>query len=259
MISQVYISPALENTFGENFRKFWNLRKYDSPNLPAVFFGLYTKFDLEVLSNHNSISLIIWGGGDMKKESLELSKKVILNKKGFTFAYPGEFSKILSQSGIPHKQLYVPIKDYSNFIPLPLGDKIYVYRGVKGTRSSYFQWDSVICPLIEYFGENKIIYTDNLSISELIENYYSKCFIYVKPTPKGGCTAMFELAHMGRKTVGQGHENLPNFIEYNNVNHLIKIIEKESKNIGTLQEKVSSDIRSVFLDSSWLDLNFWKK
>jgi len=167
MISQAYISPTLEETFGENFRSLWNLKKYFDPDVPAIFFGLYTKIDLDVLSRHNSKVVVVWGGGDMRKDSLLFVKKLVDSNRAATFAYPGEFSKALEEYSIPHKKLYVPIKDYSQFVPSPLGNKIYVYRGVKGTRSSYFRWDDVILPLIKNFGEENFIYTENLHISKL--------------------------------------------------------------------------------------------
>jgi hypothetical protein len=258
MISQVYISPTLEATFGENFRALWGLKKYSDPNSTAIFFGLYTQYDLDVLRAHKFKSIVIWGGGDMRTDSLLCVKHLVNKGLTSTFAYPGEFSKILKDNNIFHKELYVPIKDYSKFTTCPLGDKIYVYRGVKGTRASYFQWNDVVAPLIKHFGENHFIYTDNMSISELIDNFYKKSFVYIKPTPRGGCTAMFELGHMGRKTIGVGHTNLPNFIEYKNISHLIKLIDRESRYIGKIRENVSVDTQKIFCGREWLNLDFWK-
>lgn len=258
MISQAYISPALETTFGENFRNLWSLEKYSDPNSTSIFFGLYTKTDLDVLLSHKSKSIVVWGGADMRTESLLCVKRLVDEGSAATFVYPGDFSKILKENGIFHKQLYVPIKDYSKFTTCPLGDKIYVYRGVKGTRASYFQWNDVIAPIIKHFGESHFIYTDNLSISELIDNFYKKSFVYIKPTPRGGCTAMFELGRMGRKTIGVGHIDLPNFIEYKNISHLIKLIDLESRYIGKIRENVSSDTQKIFCGREWLNLDFWK-
>jgi len=257
-IRQVYISPTLETTFGENFRNFWKLERYSDPAQPAIFFGLYTNSDLTALTLHKSYSIIIWGGGDIRNNSILCVKSVISSGKGFTLAYPGEFSKILKSNKISHKQLYLQVKDYSNFYSCPLGDKIYVYRGVKGTRSAYFQWNEVILPLINYFGEDMFIYTDNITLPKLIEEFYKKCFVYIKPTPKGGCTAMFELGHMGRKTLGIGHTNLPNFTEYKNIPNLINLIKKESQYIGKVREDVSEGTRNIFCNNEWLDISFWK-
>jgi hypothetical protein len=257
-IDQIYISKTLEAAFGENFRKKWNLSKYDNPNLPSVFLGLYTQDDFETILNHKAKFVLIWGGGDIRDYSLNIVKKLIDSNRGYTCAFPGHFSNVLSDFKIPHRQFYIEIKDYSEFQPVPLGDKIYVYRGWKGNREAYFKWKETVSPLIESFGEDRIIFTHNTDITNLRENFYTNCFVYVKPTPKGGCTTMFELGYMGRKTIGAGEFNLPNFIEYKNSKSLIQLIEKEEKKIGKLDLETPFDLKSKFIDSRWLDLKFWK-
>ena len=259
MIAQAYVSPTLETTFGDNFRNLWNLKKYYDPSIPAVFFGLYTAVDLEALLSHKSTSIVVWGGGDMRPESLKVVAKLVKSGRSFTWSYPGEFSKILTSYGVSHKQIYVPVKDYSEFDLQPLGDKIYVYRGVKGTRPDYFKWNEVIVPLMNTIGKDHFIYADNLEVSRLTEDYYKNCFVYVKPTPRGGCTAMFELGHMGRRTIGVGHTGLPNFIEYGNFSQLVRLIKNESKKIGKTQLEIREATQSVFTGKEWLDLDFWKK
>jgi hypothetical protein len=91
MITQAYVSPTLETTFGENFRTLWQLEKYSDPSKPAVFFGLYTKADLDILVSHKSYSIVVWGGGDMRAESLREVSKLVNSGKSFTWSYPGEF------------------------------------------------------------------------------------------------------------------------------------------------------------------------
>lgn len=259
MIAQAYVSPTLETTFGENFRNLWSLTKYSDPTQPSIFFGLYTEADLAALESHKSLSIVVWGGGDMRPDSLRRVFTLVKSGKAFTLAYPGEFSKILTAYSISHKQIYVPVKDYSEFELKPLGDKIYVYRGVKGTRSDYFKWNEVIVPLMKRIGEEHFIYTDNIDVSELVSEYYSKCFVYVKPTPRGGCTAMFELGHMGRRTIGIGHTGLPNFTEYGSLSQLVRLVKTESKKIGMTQPEIREATQSVFTGKEWLDLDFWKK
>jgi hypothetical protein len=257
--SQVQVSPTLEKTFGENFRNRWGLSKYSNNTDATVFLGLYTTHDIEVLLNHRGISLVIWGGADMQYKHLEKVKRLVLSGKCYTCAYPGEFSNILTSHKIPHKALYIGVKDYSNFVSKPLGDKIYAYKGILGNRSAYFNWNDTIVPLIDYFGESSIIYTDNSPFDELVNNYYTNSFIYVKPTAKGGCTAMFELGCMGRQTIGNGYPDLQNVIPYTDVSGIIKIIESESKYIGHTRDNISEYTKSLFNDDRWLEIDFWKK
>ena len=52
-----------------------------------------------------------------------------------------------------------------------------------------------------------------------------------------GCT------NMGRKTIGKGEVNLPNFIEYSDLNNLIELIVEEAKYIGKVREDVANSLK----------------
>jgi len=68
---------------------------------------------------------------------------------------------------------------------------------------------------------------------------------------------MYDLAHMGRKTIGKGEVNLPNFIEYSDLNNLIDLVVEESKYIGKVREDVANGLKNHFLGNEWLNINFW--
>ena len=255
---QIRVSDHLK-FFEKDFKMKWNLKDYKDPNKPAVFLGLYSDKDLKDFKKHKSKSVVIFGGGDLKPKTLKETQKIFIDKKSYTFGFPGEFSNILKSFNIPHEKFHLDIKNYSKFKPTPLGDKIYVYRGAKKKiNPTYYKWDEVILPLIKEFGEERIIYTNLETIDNLIENYYNKCFVYVKPTPKGGCTTMFELGMMGRKTIGVGHEKLGNFIEYKDIDDLIRLIKEESKYIGHIRYDVSEQTKNCFIGDDWLNLKFWE-
>ena len=54
---------------------------------------------------------------------------------------------------------------------------------------------------IEYIG---LLREKTLPFNELKNKYYENSFCYVRPSARGGATAMHELAHMGRRTIGLG-------------------------------------------------------
>ena len=58
----------------------------------------------------------------------------------------------------------------------------------------------------------------------------------LKPNIRGS-TTMWELAHMGRKTIAQNQGGATNVLEYRDLNHMIDLIYEESKKIGTVQNK----------------------
>lgn len=258
--SQIYISKTLEGHFGENFINRWNLDKYHDSEKPSVFLGLYHKNDIDTLLNHRGKFLVVWGGGDMGTSNLALVKELILKGLGYTISFPGHFSNSLKGMGIPHASAYFEIKDYSNFKPIKLGDKIYIYKGWRGNRANYFKWEETVKPIVKYFGQDRIIYADNIDdISQLREDVYKKSFVYIKPTPRGGCTTMFELGYMGIRTIGIGKFNLPNYIEYKDTKSLIHLIKKEECRIGKTDLVIPAKLKKIFIDSRWLDLKYWSR
>lgn len=255
---QVHTSNVLEQYFGSNFRSKWTLDYYSDSNKPCIFLGLYEQDDVEKLTAHKGEKILIWGGGDMEPPKLKFISDLQKQQNIFVWGYPGEFSNILSLYGIEHKPLHIPLKDYSNFKPSPLGENIYVYKGIHGNRPEYFRWNEIVGPLIEVFGKDRIISADHLPIEDLVEKVYKNCFVYVKPNPKGGCTTMFELGHMGIRTIGKGHQSLDYFTEYTDIYQLVDLIVEESKHIGQIRTEVADLAKKAFTGEEWLSLSFWK-
>ena len=193
----------------------------------------------------------------MVPQNLNFIKHIVDNKKIFCYQAPGFPSNIAKKYSIPHKSLFIAMKDYTAYSSCLLGENIYAYKGIHGNRPDYFKFNDVISSLIKVFGEDRIIYTEFKSSQELIENYYKDCFVYVKPNDLGGATSMFELAHMGRKTLGGGFPNLDYLVNYKDIYHLIDLIQEEAEYIGTLREEVSIQAKNTFIGDEWLNLNYW--
>lgn len=259
--TQLYISPALSH-FKKGFQEKWNLVDYYDINLPAIFFGMYGQQDVDYFLNHRGYKIIVWGGNDMHPPQLEIAKQEILKRKTFTYSPPGEFSDTLTNFHIPHKITYIPNKDYSSFTPTPLGENIYVYLGQPDNiRLEYFEFENIVQPLMYVFGENRVKWVKEdktLTINELKEKYYNDCFVFVKPNKRGGATSMYELAHMGRRTIGKGQIDMSNFTEFKDLDDLINLIVEESKYIGQIREDIHNDIKNIFIGDEWLNLNYWK-
>tara|TARA_B100001094_G_C18196268_1_gene811350 strand:+ start:15765 stop:16547 length:783 start_codon:yes stop_codon:yes gene_type:complete len=256
--NQVYISSCVGH-FGKKYKEKWDLKDYNDPFSPAVFFGLYLQDDIQTMINHKGPKIITWGGHDMHPPQLNLIKQLLNHEEIYNWAYPGAFSDMLTSHDIPHKKIYIPFKSYSNYNPTPLGENIYVYKGIHGNRPDHYKWDDVIKPLQHVFGKDRIIFTNHLPMEELIEKYYKDCFVYIKPKSKGGCTTMFELAHMGIRTLGKGMENLDLFTKYKDLDHLLELIMEESKFIGKIRNNISKSTKEIFTGDEWLNLNFWRK
>lgn len=256
-IQQVRVSKILERSFGVPFRQKWDLRKYNNLNDPAIFFGLYSAEDMKAFKRHRGYSIVIWGGAEQSYKKF----KDVLIKKSFlgSPAYRPELIQAFNKCNFPYKKMILPLKDFSIFKPVELGNKIYVYKGLNGTRNEYFKWNEVILPIIRHFGEDRVVYCNNKPM-EYVHDLYKQCFIYVKPNKKGGSTTMWEMGHMGIKTISHGQGDLPNVISFKNISNLIKIIKKEELKIGTIQYDTSEKTKnSMHGSDSWLYVNFWKK
>lgn len=256
-VFQCYASEPMEEHFAENLRKRWNLTKYHDPQAPTVMFGWYDhNEDDKFLLNHKGPIIMVWGGADMNPGRAQW-----LQNRPETYQYGyGWQSRLFNEWGIKHKTFTLPLKDYSEFKPTPLGDKIYVYKGWRIDRGHYFKWDEFIQPLINLWGEDRFVHGMGYDMNYIHENFYNNCFVYIKPNERGGSTGMWELAHMGRKTIAQNQGGAPNVLEFTTLDNIKELVEKEAEKIGTVQNEVAIDTNLYFMhDYRWLNLDWWKQ
>ncbi len=247
---QAYVSPTLQ-FFKNDFMEKWKFKEYTDSTKPTVFLGLYTPHDLNVWQNHKSYKILYFGGNDCKDNQLNIVSKT---PNTSCIGYGGKWLyQILDQYNIPYTSTKITLKDYSSFTPTTLGENIYVYKGIHGNRPDYYKWESIVKPLQQVFGEDRVIFTDHLPMDELIEKYYKNCFIYIKPNERAGSTAMIELGYMGRKTITTNHNNFHNVLESTNLENTIKLIMEESTKIGTIQTELHNNMKSIFQETDeWL-------
>lgn len=240
--------------FKEGMKQRWNLVEYHDPEAPTVFLGLYEPRDIQTLLNHRGPVIMIWGGADLKKSNAQLLKN---RPNTFQVGY-GWVKNILDNWGMASRNLIIPLKDYSRFKPTPLGNKIYVYKGIHGNRREYFKWDEYIQPLINEWGENNFIFGSGYDINYVHTNLYENCFVFIKPNERGGSTTMWELGHMGRKTISKNQGEAPNVLEFTDINHIAQLINQEAKKIGTIQEQLSIEVSNYMTTGiNWLNLDWW--
>jgi hypothetical protein len=240
--------------FATNYRARWNLSNYTDANEPTVMLGYYRPEDDIFVNNHKGPIIMHWGGNDLTK-----TRAIKLNNRSNTYQHGyGWFSDTLNSWDIVHKKCNIPYRSYTDFKPTPLGDKIYVYKGWLNDRGKYFLWNEVIVPLFNKLGEDRFVYGRGHTHQYIHDNFYNNCFLYIKPNERGGSTSMWELAHMGRKTIANRQGEAPNVINYQTIDDIIDIIERESVKIGTIQERVAIDTHNHFMhDDCWLNLDWW--
>ena len=257
IIDQLAIAPNLEEYFGKNFRKKWNLKKYYNPNKPSVFLGLFSDDDFDLFNNHKSLAVFLPAGGEILRETDKLLK-ALKNKEDSHIVSYGKIGSFFKNNSIFFHELNISVKSYDDFTPVRLGNKVYYYLGVNGDRHLELGYEEIIKPLIDEFGEELFTTAQNMPIDKLHENFYKDCFLYIQPQPSSGLTTMFELGHMGIMTASNFTNELPNVINYKSLEDLKKIIENEKKKIGTIQNEISQKVKnSFFQKDDWLNTNYY--
>lgn len=231
----------------------WSFSRYTDNTKPVVFFGVYSDLDVRVIKSHKGKKIIFFMGNDINHYG-HLWKD---DPSAIHVSY-GPFKKKLEDLGVKVYNHVTPIKDYSYWKPVPLGDKIYVYGGYRGNRRDHYRWNEVVEPLIEEFGD-RIIWTHGKTEQQLKDDYYSKCFAYVKPNPIGGSTAMWEMGHMGIRTFTQEHEdvNSDNIVNYSDLDDLKDKLKSEMERIGQVRNDVAEATKNTFNGKEWLSYEYY--
>ena len=251
-VKQAFVAPSIK-FFKENFLSVNNLIDYHSDTEPAVFFGASESSSL--INKHKGYKIILPLGPD--------DYPVIENYKNTLFVCSDNYKL---PNNVIRKSITPRIKNYDLFKPNPLGDKIYFYSGFKSTYNLFNGATKDTINEIQKYVDYEIITTDHYEIKNYYDieflktNYYDKCFLNLNLSKGAGFSTVIELGLMGRKTIFKNpHSNniqrmeFPNFISYNNIEDIVKIISDESKKIGSTQNPIDSHN----VGDEWLNLDFW--
>lgn len=265
-ITQGFVSSAVDGHPNYFLEKF-GLQPYFSDSQPAVFFGCYPyggghpRKDIEKVLNHNSLSIVVWRGGDIMAALSKKRKqyKSLFKKRNVRHVAISNFiEKDLCSIGKKYVRLNITGCYLNDFEPCPLGDSIYTYCPV-GVDVYNFE---IVRVLIKTLPDINFIVTgrgrQEQCDFEKIKNLYAKCFLGLRLTSHDGLSAtVLQLGLMGRRCIWNG--DLSNAIKYTSVEDIIRKIKIEKSKIGTIQDEVVSGIRKDLETPDWLDLEFWEK
>jgi hypothetical protein len=244
--------------FEDGFLKKWNLVPYTDPNSPCVFLDISNSHTREMIARHKSLAIVIWGGGDTSEENADFVGRL---KHAVTPVY-GPFKVMMQEFGhVNWVDKVLALKSYKDFAPVTLGDKIYFYSGDDSDFKKKYYGLPYLEPVIDYFGRDRfIIAIRGNEINWLRDNFYSKSFVSVRINPWAGATTMWELGHMGIKTICNMTNSAPCAIAYRSVEDIINAIKQEEKKIGTIQTQVARDTKKFMNehDDSWLYTEYWE-
>jgi hypothetical protein len=284
-IFQCYVSSTLKS-FGNEFKKKYNLGEYYSVIKPTIFFGCYNEKDLQILHKHAGFKVLIWGGSDCDyvrqekaKKNLQVIKK---NPKIKHLAISDYIKNDLTHFGIPCKRITLCFTPFYKFAPFKKGEFIYFYTSLS---NPILYGCDILKSLFEEFKKQKKSYKFIITTSKKQQNFktkfllkkfpflkhaifinpekiigiYKHCFLGLRLTKHdGNANTVQELGMCGIKCCYNGDENMPNALKWKTTSDLVNIINNESKTIGTIDEKLSVKVKKYLSpNKSWLNKNYY--
>ncbi len=283
-IKQVYMNKILAMTFMEDMVKVYGLSAYHDDYAPAIFYGIQTNEELEVLKRNKSLKIIVWIGGDINHDVIGsiTRKKSVYNKikivndltKIKHIAISPFIKKSLSLLSVPH--IVVPFMgiNFNSIKPVIKGPCIYLYTTLLDENT--YGYNHYI-KLMEKYPDIKFIVTcckffykrtikkkmflkygiTNYSKIELINQIYPQCFLGLRLTKHDGLAATVqELGLMGIKSVHNG--NSPSSLNYNTFEDICAHIDEERKKIGTIDYETAINVKKYLtLDKDFFSTSYY--
>jgi hypothetical protein len=254
---QARISSWFTETFGEGFRERWELAPYHDRDAPCVFFGLFLPEDFRAWKEHRGEAIAMFGGGDQGGDLNAAGLAASLRPGRSLAVCPGPTEcGIIRSAGfrvlsVPN----IPVKRFQQ-IALPLGDKVYVYLGFKHgkDKEARHNWHTV-SRLVDTLGDDKVIWTtETLGFEELRDTLYTDAACYLKTSETGGSVTMWDLAHLGRRTVSMYPCDYTHATHCGTFDEICHALRGELAKVGTKQQNViDCAFGEMHQSRNWLD------
>lgn len=289
-IEQMYLSVNFYKYKEEmTIHKTYNLKNYYDPNKPAFFYGIVKDEDIQAVLNHKSKKYIIWAGGDIdilyhmnkntpySKTRWEILKKI--QNMDEVYYIPFSIYMINDMINLFYKYKYVPFfgcPNINDFVPQPLGDKIYYYTYPDYQKNIY--GEKLVEQIIKKRPDFKFLklthnrtylnnkeYCDNNNIStceksnELIQKY-KECFVGLRLTNHDGiANSVLELGLLGIKSI-YNDILCPTSLNYENIDDIINHIDNEMKNINKINYELIDKLKKhLELDNEVFHTKYYEK
>ncbi len=234
--------------FEKGLQERWQLQRYHDIRQPALFVGMYNESDIEVLRKHKGFKVVWLTGADRRNVEQVLAVPDVV----FCLSDIGlQWLKRKVTKMPPYRIARIPIKDYSAFKPVKLGENVYCYVG-KGNNKGKFE--EKLLREIAAKSRHPFIYgIQGQPITEVQTKYYAQSFINIKLNPFAGTTTAYEMAFMGRRSVSNMNEEW--YLNWQTADDVVRLIEQESKLIGVTPNALVPD--GHFVGEEWKQTEFW--
>jgi hypothetical protein len=232
------------------FRKKFGFEKYESLDIPTLFFGLYRKSDIAAVQEHKGSKIIWLAGTDaMKPKTLHVISKRKEFENAIIVAESPWIAKDLDAYGIKYEPISLFLDDVYNWSPEPLGKSLYWYSARNSKYGKKYLGD-----VQKAFPDLNIIMNDNGTVpqNEMAE-IYKECFAGIRPIEHDGMSqTVGELGLMGRMSIWNG--NVPFSVPYEGVEGIIQAIKRLRR--GYNYKVVARHARNFFIENEikWTNL-----
>jgi hypothetical protein len=226
MTANLYVSDALKH-FKKRFQKFYCKKDYHYSNI-CVFFGMYSRKDIEILRRHCGYKFLIWGGTDCNwnyRERLinfEIIKKI---PDLYHIAISKDIQERLHLKNIESIFLELDLVDKELFKPVSKkGHCVFIYNGfTKG--KEYIYGERIYTEVVKRLPKFKFIYSNQLNLQhEEMPKIYCECFIGLRLTEHDGNANMVQ--EMKAMNIPVVH-NLSDYgLKWNGVDDIIEYINR---------------------------------
>ena len=267
-IEQAHISDSIWS-FKDEFLSTWNLREYDNPEEPAFFWGLQLDWDHENVKEyrrksvdadlyvkHKGFKILHFVGGEYNNGLLHLVDK----KNAKVLCTDVSEVWLCKKLQMSYKHLKISYFDLDFHTPTKLGDKIYSHVGDERERIENITFEYK--KLLDLFGKENFCISDKWVVMDELLNFFNQSYCNIKPHPIRANVSAWRLGLMGRKTIQRENKRWadqgPHYIYYKDDKELVKLVEQESKKVGTLQEELAKKVRECYHESDdWLYEEYW--
>lgn len=251
----LHVSTGIDFFKNQILKTYPNLKNEYDIDKPCIFFGIYNGEDIKLIKNHNSYCMIIFGGSDILYEETFLFLKNLNMEKVVLISQSKWITDDLRRYG--HQCYQVPwySLDKSKFKPTKKGNKIYAY--CPANNPTFYRLD--IIEKIKNATKYEIVIGDGSFDYSKMPEIYSQCFIGLRfPYHDGLASTVQELGLMGIKCVHKGET--PSGVNYTTLDDIIDIINREAKNIGTIDYDLADKVdKFLTITSSFFKVNTYFK
>ena len=188
-VRQAHVSSSLSH-FAKRFYQTHNLRPYDTPTQPAVFFGMYNDRDRVAVLRHGAATVVVPGGSDVP--NVRPVQELVRGRAIWILSISGDVQTRLHKLGIQTMRVFLNMVDKTLFRPVPkadLGNKVFVYNGWQ--KDAPLNWKiyngSIMSEVAARLPHVHFIYSQGLNVPhEKMPDIYRQCSIGVRLTSHDG-------------------------------------------------------------------------